>query len=82
MKIGIPMAIALSVTHDFTSASWSRSHCKELNANLGQVLFYGLIVAVPTVVIVGGLLVKILPKLSPSAYSKEIDMANIVSSID
>ncbi len=82
MKIGIPMAIALSVTHGFLPPHPGPVViAKELNANLGQVLFYGLIVAVPTVVIVGGLLVKILPKLSPSAYSKEIDMANIVSEV-
>lgn len=82
MKIGIPMAIALSVTHGFLPPHPGPVViAKELNANLGQVLFYGLIVAVPTVVIVGGLLVKLLPKLSPSAYSKEIDMTNIVSEV-
>src|SRR5699024_6728449 len=80
MKIGIPMAIALSVTHGFLPPHPGRVViAKELNANLGEVLLYGIIIAIPTVVIVGGLLIHMLPKLSPSAFKKEVDMSNIIS---
>src|SRR5699024_11070273 len=82
MKIGIPMAIALSVTHGFLPPHTGPVViAKELNANLGEVLLYGIIIAIPTVVIVGGLLIHMLPKLSPSAFKKEVDMSNIISEI-
>lgn len=82
MKIGIPMAIALSVTHGFLPPHPGPVViAKELNANLGEVLLYGIIIAIPTVVIVGGLLIHMLPKLSPSAFKKEVDMSNIISEI-
>lgn len=82
MKIGIPMAIALSVTHGFLPPHPGPVViAKELNANLGEVLLYGIIIAIPTVLIVGGLLVHLLPKLSPSAFSKKVDMSNIISEV-
>ncbi|MEB8107793.1 gluconate:H+ symporter [Staphylococcus equorum] len=82
MTIGIPMAIALSVTHGFLPPHPGPVViAKELNANLGQVLLYGMIIAIPTVAIVGGLLVKVLPKLSPSAFTKKVDMTNVISQV-
>ncbi|WP_114604174.1 gluconate:H+ symporter [Staphylococcus sp. EZ-P03] len=80
MKIGIPMAIALSVTHGFLPPHPGPVViANELNANLGQVLMYGIIIAVPVVVIVGGFFIKFLPKIAPTAFEKEIDMSNIVA---
>ena len=44
LKLGLPMVTALSVTHGFyTTTSRTGSHRKELKANVGDVLLYGMI---------------------------------------
>ena len=47
------MVTALSVTHGFTTTSWSSSYSKELKANIGHVLLYGIIIAIPVTLIAG-----------------------------
>jgi GntP family gluconate:H+ symporter len=80
MKMGIPMAVALSVTHGFLPPHPGPVViAQQLHANLGEVLLYGIIIAIPTIIIVGGFLINILPRFAPSAYKKEIDMSNIIS---
>ena len=52
LKLGLPMVTALSVTHGFTT-SWSSSYSKKLKANIGHVLLYGIIIAIPVTLIAG-----------------------------
>ena len=54
MYLGIPMTAALSVTHGFLPPHPGPTVIAEqYDANVGMVLIYGIIIAVPTVVIAG-----------------------------
>ena len=54
--IGLPMLAALSVTHGFLPPHPSPSALVvNLHANMGTTLFFGLIIAVPTIIIAGPL---------------------------
>jgi len=54
--IGLPMLAALSVTHGFLPPHPSPSYLvAQFGADMGQTLLYGLIVAIPTVIIAGPL---------------------------
>src|SRR6185437_4221312 len=53
---GLPMLAALSVTHGFLPPHPSPSALVVIfHANIGTTLFYGLIVAVPTIIVAGPL---------------------------
>lgn len=57
--LGIPMVAALSVTHGFLPPHpGPTAIAGEYGANIGEVLLYGFIVAVPTVLIAGPLFTK------------------------
>ena len=71
LYLGIPMAAALSVTHGFLPPHpGPTAIAGELGANLGHVLLYGFIIAVPTVILAGPVFTKISRKLMPNAFTK------------
>jgi GntP family gluconate:H+ symporter len=70
--LGLPMTTALSVTHAFLPPHPGPTViAQEYGANVGMVLVYGFIIAIPTVIIAGPLFTKIARKLVPSAFEKE-----------
>lgn len=62
LKLGLPMVTALSVTHGFTTTSRTGSHRKELKANVGDVLLYGMIITIPVTLIAGPIFNKVAQK--------------------
>ncbi len=77
LYLGIPMAAALSVTHGFLPPHPGPTVIAgEYGANLGEVLLYGFIIAIPTVIIAGPLFTKLAKKLVPASFTK---MGNIAS---
>lgn len=57
LEVGIPMAAALSVTHGFLPPHPGPTAISVIfNADIGLTLIYGLIIAVPTVIVAGPLL--------------------------
>ncbi|CAG9614779.1 High-affinity gluconate transporter [Bacillus rhizoplanae] len=71
LYLGIPMATALSVTHGFLPPHpGPTAIAGELGANLGEVLLYGFIIAIPTVILAGPVFTKIAKKLVPDAFKK------------
>ncbi|RDW18382.1 gluconate permease [Oceanobacillus arenosus] len=70
--LGLPMATALSVTHAFLPPHPGPTViAQEYGANVGVVLVYGLIIAIPTLIISGPLFAKVARKFVPSAFEKE-----------
>ena len=54
LKLGLPMVTALSVTHGFLPPHPGPVViAKELKANIGEVLLYGMIIAIPVTLIAG-----------------------------
>lgn len=71
MYLGIPMTAALSVTHGFLPPHPGPTViAQEYGANVGMVLIYGIIIAIPTVVIAGPLFTMAAKKIIPSAFDK------------
>src|SRR5690606_6922564 len=63
--IGLPMLASLSVTHGFLPPHPSPSALvTEFKADMGLTLLYGLIVAIPTVIIAGPLFAKTLKRIN------------------
>ena len=52
---------------------------KELKANIGHVLLYGIIIAIPVTLIAGPIFNKFAQKLIPSAYTREGDISALGS---
>ena len=50
LKLGLPMVTALSVTHGFLPPH-PVVIAKELKANVGEVLLFGIIIAIPVTII-------------------------------
>lgn len=70
--LGLPMATALSVTHAFLPPHPGPTViAQEYGANVGLVLLYGFIIAIPTVIIAGPLFTKYARKFVPTAFEKE-----------
>ena len=66
LYLGISMAAALSVTHGFLPPHpGPTAIAGELHANIGEVLLYGFMIAVPTVVLAGPVFTKLAKKLVP-----------------
>ncbi|KAF0241034.1 MAG: gluconate:H+ symporter [Sediminibacterium sp.] len=66
----IPMLAALSVTHGFLPPHPSPlAISAQLNANTGTVLLYGLLIAIPTVIIAGPLFATTLKKMEAKPLS-------------
>ncbi|WP_175637880.1 GntP family permease [Metabacillus schmidteae] len=78
LYLGIPMTAALSVTHGFLPPHPGPTVIAgELGANIGEVLLYGFIVSVPTVIIAGPIFTKIAKKLVPESFSKTGSIASL-----
>src|SRR5699024_8179651 len=69
--LGLPMATALSVTHAFLPPHPRPTViADQYGANIGMVLVYGIIIAIPTIIIAGPLYTKLAKRLVPSAFEK------------
>ncbi|RBQ05518.1 gluconate:H+ symporter [Pedobacter miscanthi] len=67
LYIGLPMLAALSVTHGFLPPHPSPAALVvQFNANMGLTLFYGMLVAIPAIVIGGPLFAKTLKNIPSS----------------
>lgn len=78
LYLGIPMVAALSVTHGFLPPHPGPTVIAgELGANIGEVLLYGFIVAIPTVILAGPVFNKIAQKLVPDSFTKSGDIASL-----
>lgn len=66
LKLGLPMVTALSVTHGFLPPHPGPVViAKELKANVGDVLLYGMIIAIPVTLIAGPIFNKVAQKMIP-----------------
>lgn len=80
LKFGLPMVTALSVTHGFLPPHPGPVViAKELKANVGEVLLFGIIIAIPVTIIAGPVFNKIAQKIIPSAYTSEGDISALGS---
>ncbi|MFD1849778.1 gluconate:H+ symporter [Oceanobacillus bengalensis] len=71
LYLGIPMATALSVTHGFLPPHPGPTViAQQYEANIGMVLIYGIILAIPTVIIAGPLFTKVIKKIMPDSFNK------------
>ncbi|MEH0875063.1 gluconate:H+ symporter [Pectobacterium cacticida] len=71
LHLGIPMASALLVTHGFLPPHPGPTMIAgEYGADIGTVLFYGVIVGAPTVVICGPLFNKVAKRIVPEGFNK------------
>ncbi|CUB28977.1 High-affinity gluconate transporter [Bacillus subtilis] len=78
LYLGIPMVAALSVTHGFLPPHpGPTAIAGEYGANIGEVLLYGFIVAVPTVLIAGPLFTKLAKKIVPASFKKNGNIASL-----
>lgn len=78
MYLGIPMVAALSVTHGFLPPHPGPTVIAgEYGADIGQVLLFGFIVAIPTVILAGPVFTKIARKLVPASFAKTGDIASL-----
>lgn len=76
--LGIPMAAALSVTHGFLPPHPGPTVIAgEYGANIGEVLLYGFIIAIPTVLLAGPLFTKLAKKLVPNSFTKTGNIASL-----
>ncbi|WP_281512214.1 gluconate:H+ symporter [Mammaliicoccus vitulinus] len=76
--LGIPMTAALSVTHGFLPPHPGPVMiAKEYGADIGQVLLFGFIVAIPVTIIAGPIFTKFARKVIPEAFSKSGDLASL-----
>lgn len=78
LYLGIPMVAALSVTHGFLPPHPGPTVIAgEYGADIGQVLFYGFIIAVPTVILAGPIFTKIAKRLVPESFTKTGSIASL-----
>ncbi|MFB0633780.1 gluconate permease GntP [Bacillus rugosus] len=78
LYLGILMVAALSVTHGFLPPHpGPTAIAGEYGANIGEVLLYGFIVAVPTVLIAGPLFTKFAKKIVPASFAKNGNIASL-----
>ncbi|MBM3114530.1 GntP family permease [Jeongeupia naejangsanensis] len=78
LYLGIPMAAALSVTHGFLPPHPGPTVIAgEYGANIGEVLLYGFIVAIPTVILAGPLFTIVAKKLVPDSFTKTGNIASL-----
>ncbi|MRG27219.1 GntP family permease [Laceyella tengchongensis] len=78
LHLGIPMTAALSVTHGFLPPHPGPTVIAgELGANIGEVLLYGFIIAIPTVILAGPVFAKIAKKIVPESFTKTGSIASL-----
>ncbi|BAK58768.1 gluconate:H+ symporter [Lactococcus garvieae] len=78
LYLGIPMVAALSVAHGFLPPHPGPTAIAGVyGANMGLVLLYGFIIAVPTVLIAGPLFTKFAKKMVPDAFSRKGNLSTV-----
>ncbi|AEV94856.1 gluconate:H+ symporter [Pediococcus claussenii] len=78
LYLGIPMGAALSVTHGFLPPHPAPTAiATTLGANVGHVLLFGIIIAIPTVYIAGPLFSKVAQKFVPDAFTGKPDLSKV-----
>ncbi|ASR49826.1 GntP family permease [Paenibacillus kribbensis] len=78
LYLGISMIAALSVTHGFLPPHPGPTViAREYGANLGEVLLYGFIIAIPTVILAGPVFTKLAKKLVPASFTKTGNIASL-----
>ncbi|MBH8600542.1 GntP family permease [Thermoactinomyces sp. CICC 23799] len=71
LYLGIPMAAALSVTHGFLPPHPGPTViAQQYDANIGMVLLYGTVIAIPAVILAGPLFARLVKKISPDSFHK------------
>jgi gluconate:H+ symporter, GntP family len=76
--LGIPMAAALLATHGFLPPHpGPTAIAGEYGADIGMVLLYGIIIAIPTVILAGPVYTKFAKKIVPSAFNKNGNIASL-----
>ncbi|WP_436951683.1 gluconate:H+ symporter [Staphylococcus shinii] len=72
LKVGLPMTISIAITHGFLPPHPGPvAVAQALNANIGHVLMYGIIIGLPLTLIVGAFFTNIVYKIVPSAFARE-----------
>jgi gluconate:H+ symporter, GntP family len=72
VKLGLPMVTAALATHAFLPPHpGPTAVAAEYGANIGLVLIYGIIVAIPTVILAGIFYPKLAKKIVPTAWTRE-----------
>ncbi|KMY51444.1 gluconate:H+ symporter [Peribacillus loiseleuriae] len=72
VRLGLPMVTAALATHAFLPPHpGPTAVAAEYGANIGLVLIYGIIVAIPTVILAGILYPKLAKKIVPTAFTRE-----------
>jgi gluconate:H+ symporter, GntP family len=75
MYLGIPMLASLLATHGFLPPHPGPTVIAgQYGADLGTVLLYGIVCAIPAVWIGGPLFTKLAKKIVPSAFNKEVSL--------
>lgn len=78
LYLGIPMVAALSVTHGFLPPHPGPTVIAgEYGADIGEVLLYGIIISIPTVIIAGPLFTKLAKRLVPHSFTKTGSIASL-----
>lgn len=78
LTVGLPMATSIAVTHGFLPPHPGPVAISEaINANIGHVLMYGVIIGIPLAIIVGGIFPKIAHKLTPEAFKRKGNQAAV-----
>ncbi|MBA1393642.1 gluconate permease, partial [Lactobacillus sp. XV13L] len=78
--LGLPMMAAISVTHGFLPPHPAPTAIANmLNANVGIVLLYGILIGIPTALICGPIFTKLAHNWVPSAFENK---QNIISQTD
>lgn len=78
LYLGIPMVAALSITHGFLPPHPAPVAISDIyHANIGMVLLFGIIVAIPTALIAGPVFTKFIRRVVPGAFEKQGDVSVI-----
>lgn len=81
LTVAVPMLSALSVAHGYLPPHPSPAAIAgQLNANIGKTLIYGIIVAIPAIVIAGPIFGKTLKRFNPLPDPKLINLREIPDS--
>ncbi|UXR76452.1 MULTISPECIES: gluconate:H+ symporter [unclassified Staphylococcus] len=84
LQVGLPMTAAIAVTHGFLPPHPGPVAIAEaVDANVGYVLMYGIIIGIPLAMIVGATFPAVARKLVPSAFNQEneVDAVNGVEEL-
>ena len=80
-KLGLPMLATLLTTHCFLPPHPGPTIiANEYGADVGTVLLYGIIIAIPTVYITGNLFTRLIIRISPETFTRQTDHAESESS--